>query len=321
MSGPTLGTLSGDGQSLTYQRTVAGDDSLTFVTHRGGATSLPATITIHNDPPFAISVAPEIAGLGLTLQGYSAGALVDVPLVSLGGEGSGNVRFAVELTGLDPGAPLKLVGELDRLKLREKTIVLFTGDNGTAHFGPAIVDARRISGKKASMLEGGSRVPLIVNCPGTTRAAAVNHDLIDFSDFFSTFAQLGGATLPAGVTLDSRSFAQQIKGEKGTPREWVYVELGGNSHARDARYKLTNKGGLFDLKNAPWDEAPVAADTKDEGAIASRARLQAALSEHPAKAGGPDDGQKGGKRGGKKNGGKKRRENATTPPTTSVAVQ
>src|SRR6266446_2737615 len=221
VSGPTLGTLSGDGQSLTYQRTAAGDDSLTFVTHRGGATSLPTTITIHNDPPFAISVAPEIAGLGLTLQGYSAGALVDVPLVSLGGEGSGNVRFAVELTGLDPGAPLKLVGELDRLKLREKTIVLFTGDNGTAHFGPAIVDARRISGKKASMLEGGSRVPLIVNCPGTTRAAAVNHDLIDFSDFFSTFAQLGGATLPAGVTLDSRSFAQQIKGEKGTPREWV----------------------------------------------------------------------------------------------------
>src|SRR6266446_38779 len=108
VSGPTLGTLSGDGQSLTYQRTAAGDDSLTFVTHRGGATSLPTPITIHNDPPFAISVAPEIVRQKLTLQGYSAGALVDVPLVGLGGEGSGTVRFGVELTGLDPGAPLTL---------------------------------------------------------------------------------------------------------------------------------------------------------------------------------------------------------------------
>lgn len=192
-----------------------------------------------------------------------------------------NVEYMDKLVG-------KLIGALDRLKLREKTVVIFAGDNGTAHFGPATVDGRTISGKKASMLEGGSRVPLIVNWPGITPAAAVKPDLIDFSDFFATFAQLGGAALPQGVTLDSHSFAPQIKGEKGTPREWAYVELGGKSYARDARYKLTNKGEFFDLKNAPFEELPVAADTKDESATAARDKLQTVLSEHPAKPAGGD---------------------------------
>jgi arylsulfatase A len=198
-----------------------------------------------------------------------------------------NIEYMDKLVG-------KLVAELDRLKLRGKTVILFAGDNGTAHFGvdAATVDGRRISGMKGTMFEGGSHVPLIVNWPGTTPAGKGNRDLVDFSDFFSTFAQLGGAPLPEGVTLDSHSFAPQIKGEKGTPREWAYVELGGNSYARDARYKLTNKGALFDLKNAPWEELPVSSDTKDEAALASRAKLQAVLDDHPAKPREPGDKKK-----------------------------
>src|ERR1019366_1304409 len=66
-----------------------------------------------------------------------------------------NVEYMDKLVG-------KLVAELDRLHLREKTLVLFTGDNGTARFGveTATVNGRSISGMKGTMLEGGSRVPL-----------------------------------------------------------------------------------------------------------------------------------------------------------------
>lgn len=221
-----------------------------------------------------------------------------------------NVEYMDKLVG-------KLMTELDTLKLREKTVVIFCGDNGTARFGAEIatVDGRDVSGKKASMLEGGSRVPLIVNCPSTTPANAVNHDLIDFSDFFTTFAQLGGAPLPEGVKLDSHSFAAQIRGEKGTPRDWCYVELEGKSYARDARYKLTNGGELYDLNGAPWEESAVPADTKDEGAIAARAALQKVLDEHPAKPSG-DGGKKKGKKADKP-GGKKRRQPPATPATSA----
>ena len=137
------------------------------------------------------------------------------------------------------------------------------------------------------MLEGGSRVPLIVNWPGTTPAGKVNNDLTDFSDFFATFAELAGAKLPEGVKLDSRSFAPQIRGQKGSPREWVYVELNGRSYARDARYKLRANGQLLDLSQAPFKEIPVASDTTDSGAIAARKALRLVLDEHKAAPGRP----------------------------------
>jgi arylsulfatase A len=202
-----------------------------------------------------------------------------------------NVEYMDKLVG-------KLMAELDRLHLREKTLVLFAGDNGTARFGvqAATVNGRSISGQKASMLEGGSRVPLIANWPGLTPAGKVNHDLVDFSDFFATFAAMGGAALPEGVTLDSHSFLPQIKGEPGTPRKWVYVELNGKSYARDARFKLTNGGDLYDLSEAPYKEILVSSSTTDPAAIAARKELQEVLKEHPAAAGGAGKKAKGGKK-------------------------
>ena len=187
-----------------------------------------------------------------------------------------NIQYMDKLVG-------NLVAELDRLKLRDNTLIVFSGDNGTAHMGaPAHINGNQINGMKAQMLEGGSRVPLIINWPGTTPAGNVNHDLTDFSDFFSTFAKLGGAKLPDGIVIDSRDFSDQIKGGKGVPRDWCYVELNGNSYVRDARYKLTNKGELYDLKNAPFEEIPVATTSENGGALASRVKLQAVLDQHSA---------------------------------------
>jgi arylsulfatase A len=193
-----------------------------------------------------------------------------------------NVEYMDKLVG-------KLMAELDRQKLREKTLVIFTGDNGTARFGvdAATVNGKSISGQKATMLEGGSREPLIANWPGTAPAGKVNRDLTDFSDFFATVAEIGGAKLPEGVKLDSHSFAAQIKGEKGTPRGWVYVELNGKSYVRDSRYKLTNQGELYDLSEAPFKELLIAKDSGNAEAESSRKKLQAVLNEHPTAAGKP----------------------------------
>jgi arylsulfatase A len=174
----------------------------------------------------------------------------------------------------------QLVDALEKLKLREKTLLVFVGDNGTAHQGApmATVDDKPISGLKGTMLEGGSRVPLIVNWPGTTPSGKVLKDLTDFTDFMPTFAEIGGAKLP-DVKIDGHSFAAQIKGEPGTPREWVYVQLAGARYVRDVRWKLTGAGELFDLKEAPFKELAVPAETTDPDAKGGRERLQAVLSD------------------------------------------
>lgn len=90
----------------------------------------------------------------------------------------------------------EIVAEVEKLGLREKTLILFSGDNGTALTYPAPIGGRMINGKKASMLEGGSRVPLIASWPGTTPAGKVSKDIVNFTDMLATFAELGGAKLP-----------------------------------------------------------------------------------------------------------------------------
>lgn len=178
-----------------------------------------------------------------------------------------NIAYLDKLVG-------KLVAELDRLKLRENTLIVFTGDNGSVPY--ETVHGRKVDGHKSDLLEGGSRVPLIVNWPGVTPAGAVRKDLIDFSDLFPTFAELAGAKLPDNVTIDGRSFAAAIKGEKGSPREWVYIQLGEKKkYVRDAGWKLNNDGEFFDMRNAPFEQIAVPNPTGE--AKAAREKLQAVL--------------------------------------------
>lgn len=92
----------------------------------------------------------------------------------------------------------KLLQTLDDLKLRENTLIVFMGDNGTAsqYASRSNIGGKALSGKKGSMLECGSLVPTIANWPGVIDANKVSDILIDSSDLLPTFADVAGAKLP-----------------------------------------------------------------------------------------------------------------------------
>lgn len=196
-----------------------------------------------------------------------------------------NIRYMDKLMG-------KLVAELDRLKLRENTLIVFVGDNGTGgnYADEGTIRGRRLSGEKGSMLEGGAHVPLIVNWPGKTPAGKVSADLIDSTDFFPTFAELAGAKLPAAAVLDGRSQALQWQGRKGQSRDWIFIQLARQWYVRDTRWKLNQEGALFDMSQAPFAEPQVPAGTSDSAAISARKKLQAALDKLNPASGILDDG-------------------------------
>jgi len=185
-----------------------------------------------------------------------------------------NVVYMDKLVG-------KLVAKLDRLKLRKKTLIIFVGDNGTVpgETPRSTVHGKLLSGYKGSMLECGSLVPMIASWPGTTPAGKVLQDLLDFSDYLPTLAEVAGAKLPKGVTIDGKSFAPQLRGQSGQLRDWIFVELGRHWYVRDMGWKLNEAGELFDMSGAPFKEKIVASDTSDATAIAARKRLQAVLGE------------------------------------------
>jgi len=167
---------------------------------------------------------------------------------------------------------------LDRLNLRERTLVVFAGDNGTAR-ASGTIRGRTLSGQKASMKDCGAHVPFIAAWKGTAPAGKVLRDLVDFTDLSATFADLAGAVRPADVAFDGRSFAPQLRGQPGRPREWIFVQLGPKWYVREMDWKLNNDGELFDMKEAPFEENPVAADAQDAAAAAARKRLQAVLDQ------------------------------------------
>ena len=186
---------------------------------------------------------------------------------------SDNIAYMDKLVG-------KLVAELDRLKLRENTLIVFMGDNGSTKSAAvdATIGGRRIEGEKGSMKEGGGLVPFFATWPGVMASGKVNANVADASDLLPTFAEIAGAPLPIGRVIDGRSLVSQFKGDTKSPRTWAFCQLSNNYYVREAGWKLDQSGTLYDMKDAPFKEVAVAVDTKDEAAVAARARLSAALT-------------------------------------------
>ena len=187
-----------------------------------------------------------------------------------------NVTYMDKLVG-------KLLAELDRLKLRDNTLIVFAGDNGTAQGYAArctINGGKALSGKKGEMLECGALVPCMVSWAGKVPAGKVTPSLISFADFLPTFAEVSGAKIPSNLVVDGKTFAPQLLGKsEAWPRDWIFVELGRHWYDREMNWKLNKSAEFFDMKNAPYAEPPVATNTQNQAAIAGRAHLQKVLDQ------------------------------------------
>jgi arylsulfatase A len=200
-----------------------------------------------------------------------------------------NIAYMDKLVG-------KLVTELEALKLSENTLIIFMGDNGTGkgQADRATIGGKALSGSKGTMLECGGLVPLIANWPGRTPSGKVSADLIDSTDFLVTFAELSGGTLPQDTIFDGHSIAPQLRGEPGQPREWVYNQLAAMWYVRDAKWKLNEKGELYDMSDAPFTEALVLGDHP------ARTKLSSVLAKLNPAGGIPDSGDGTGRHANKK---------------------
>ena len=190
----------------------------------------------------------------------------------------------------------QFVSSLTELGLRENTLILFTGDNGSpprtiirAENGKyihepviSLIGDQSIPGGKGQLTDTGTGVPLLASWPGIIPAGTIRDDLIDVSDFFPTLAELAGAPLPAGVTLDGRSFAPQLHGSDKRHRDWVFAEGGrGRFWVRNERWKLYNDGQLFDMVEDPGEKASLRPNQDTPASLLARPKLQAVIETLP----------------------------------------
>jgi len=178
----------------------------------------------------------------------------------------------------------RIVHKLDQSGIRERTLILFTGDNGTHRNIVSAMGNLTIRGDKGRPTDAGTHVPLVANWHGTTPAGAVCEDLFDFTDFLPTFVELADATIPPGHPVDGRSMAPQLMGRKADPREWIlcyynprWGQWQPSCYVRDKRWKLYQDGRLYDIPTDPGERNPIAAGSGGGEATAARKRLQSVL--------------------------------------------
>lgn len=113
----------------------------------------------------------------------------------------------------------RLMAKLDALKLADKTLVVFTSDNGGLHVPegphPKITHNTPYRAGKGFVYQGGLRIPLIVRWPGRVPAGKVIDDPLVNTDWVPTLLDLVGQPIPAG--LDGASVAALLTGRRPAP--------------------------------------------------------------------------------------------------------
>lgn len=165
----------------------------------------------------------------------------------------GNPKYFKSMVEYTDKCVGRIMNKLDALGLRENTIVIFTGDNGTDKPIVSMMGSKKVIGSKGKTIEWGTHVPFIASCPGAIPAGKVNNDLIDFSDVFPTICD--AAQVKSGVdSMTGKTFFPQLKGQEGNPRKWLYCWYNRSGKkgeekvfARNLRYKLYSNGNFFDV--------------------------------------------------------------------------
>ena len=179
--------------------------------------------------------------------------------------------FAGMVTRLDGDVGM-LLDEIERLGLRENTVVFFTSDNGPVDFEPidkAFNGNGDLRGHKTDLYEGGIRVPMLVRWPGKIEPGVSDFPWA-FWDFLPTAAELAGAQAPEGI--DGMSVVPTLLGRDQAPHEYLYweTERAGKLYqaVRSGKWKLIRDAPdglvqLFDLETDPGETTNLAADQPD----------------------------------------------------------
>lgn len=182
-------------------------------------------------------------------------------------------KYAAMVTRVDTYVG-KILGTLDSLGIAENTLVFFTSDNGPAHPSPHATytddldpaffnSAGGFKGIKRDVYEGGIRVPMIVQWPGTVEKGSESDYPWAFHDLFPTLTELTG--YKATVKTDGQSILRVLNGQPPPPRDYLYWEFFGEwekeglflQALRKDNWKLvtgyTEAPELYDLTADPYE--------------------------------------------------------------------
>ncbi|TXG38392.1 sulfatase-like hydrolase/transferase [Seonamhaeicola maritimus] len=181
----------------------------------------------------------------------------------------------------------KIVAKVEAVGQLDNTIILFTSDNGTASI-TSRWNGQDIRGAKGRTVDMGTHVPLVTYWKGHTPNGLESDDLIDFTDFYTTFAEASSIELGEDDPFDGRSFLPQLRGQTGAPRDWVFWQyqpywgkFKGIQFVRNQTYKLYKDGALYNVPNDIHEKHNLISESNNVSVQKAKNSLQKVLDKAP----------------------------------------
>ncbi len=198
----------------------------------------------------------------------------------------------------------EILSALQRLELEQKTLVVWTSDNGAPRRNPPQGSNAPLKGWGYDCSEGAMRVPCLVRWPGHVPAGAVSDELVTSMDLYPTFAELAGVSLPPNTLIDGHSVWSLLSGHPDTrsPHEafyfyfmdqlqavragdWkLYLPLAGK-YVNGRRERAPCTAELYDLSQDPGETTNIAGSHPDVvdrlRTLAERARRDLGDEDQP----------------------------------------
>ncbi|HEA20934.1 hypothetical protein LCGC14_0901290 [marine sediment metagenome] len=169
----------------------------------------------------------------------------------------------------------EIIEKVESLGIADKTIIVFTSDNGPHEEGGADPEFFNSNGPfkgvKRDLYEGGIRVPMIVNWPGKIKPGTKTDHISAFWDVLPTFSNIAGVDFPNDI--DGISFLPTLLGEIEHQKEheylyWEFHEKGGRQAVRKGKWKAV-KYNVFDQPDEPLELYNVEEDSGEENDVAT----------------------------------------------------
>lgn len=156
-----------------------------------------------------------------------------------------------------------LAAEIEKRGMREKTLFIFSSDNGgpTGRGQGALNDPLRAG--KATLYEGGLRVNAFASWPGRIKAGSIVNEMLHMVDWYPTLLKLAGASPEQKLPLDGRDAWAAIADGKPSPRDEILHNVEPSRGAlRKGPWKVVQTAGraeLFNIAEDPTEKADLSA--------------------------------------------------------------
>lgn len=182
-----------------------------------------------HDEPFFLYAAFTLPHFSSTIEDEDRFAVPDTDPYTSKDWDEQSKKYAAMVHMLDQDVG-RIVGLIDDLGLKSKTLIVFTSDNGGHDVIWKGFDTNGpLRGYKRDLTEGGIRVPFIARWPGKIPANKTSTEMISFQDMMPTFAHLAGVKIPEN--MDGISVVNAFMGkEQKEKHPFLYWDYG---HCRD----------------------------------------------------------------------------------------